>query len=417
MKKMSLAIASALLIASGASFGASISINPAAATAQPGAGNPTSPATIDVFWDNSGLPAGEGDSIDATVQFDDTKLSVSVTGDCAVNGGDPGEVIIATFNVSSNTIPSGALCTMTFTTLAGAADGDVVALDLDNVVVGNNGAPLGTQPPANDGVINILSTPIPLTLSVDPLPAFPAGNIGATSAAQPLTVTATGNQGAASLTACTAPAGIGLSPTSLNFAAAGTQAIDVTCTYAAAAINGNISCIETDGDSNGTPRNIPVSCPAGAVVPVTPTITSSPTSGSTTAIPGGLVGSTRSTLINFTNTGGAGSGSATIDCSTAAPLSINPTGLQTVTGSDQPTDITVSCTLAEAEQSGTVTCAIEDAGGTRTDTFDFTCPAGSTFIPPPSPEVVPASSLWSKLGLIGLLAALGMLVVGFRRNH
>ena len=181
--------------------------------------------------------------------------------------------------------------------------------------------------------------------------------------------------------------------------------------------NGNISCTETDGDSAGTARTIPVSCPAGALVPVDPTITAAPASGSTTNFSGGLIGSTRTSVINFTNTGGAGSGSATIDCSTAAPLSIVPTGLQTVTGATQPTDVTVSCTLTDVAQAGAVTCVIDDLAGTRTDTYNFACPAGSTFIPPPAPEVVPTNSLWSKLGLIGLLAALGMLMVGFRRNH
>jgi hypothetical protein len=145
------------------------------------------------------------------------------------------------------------------------------------------------------------------------------------------------------------------------------------------------------------------------VVPVDPTIT-----GSAGTIPGGLIGQTRSTTIDFVNTGGAGSGSATIDCSTAAPLSIVPNGLQTVTGSAQPVDVTVSCTLTDTVQAGSVSCVIDDLGATRTQVFDFTCPAGAAFIPTPSPDVVPATSMWSKLGLIGLLAALGMLMVGFR---
>lgn len=407
---LAIAVVSALGLVAGAANAASLSINPAAATAQPGGGNATSPATIAVVWDNSGSTA---DGIEVEVAFDDVDLNVSTTGSCSAGAG---VVTVVTADGGGNTIPNGTICTMTFTTDVGAADGESKALTLQNVILtdGINSLP---APTLNNGVINIQSTPIPLTLSFGALPAFPPGNIGATSAAQQLTVTATGNSGTASLTGCTAPAGIGLAPTSLNFAAAGAQSIDVTCTYAAAAINGNITCTETDGDSAGTPRNIAVSCPAGAVVPVEPTITSTPASGSTTNFSGGLIGNTRTSVINFTNTGGAGSGSATIDCSTAAPLSIVPSGLQTVTGSTQPTDVTVSCTLTDVEQSGTVTCVIDDLAGTRTDTFGFVCPAGSTFIPPPAPEVVPTNSLWSKLGLIGLLAALGMLMVGFRRNH
>jgi hypothetical protein len=130
MKKISLAVAAALCLTSGASFAASLAISPAAATAAPGAGNPTAPTPITVTWDNAGLAAGEGDSIDGNVLFDDTKLSAVVSGDCSVNGGDPGDIIIAAVNIQGNTIPSGVICTITFTTLAGAADGDVIALRL-----------------------------------------------------------------------------------------------------------------------------------------------------------------------------------------------------------------------------------------------------------------------------------------------
>jgi hypothetical protein len=121
--------------------------------------------------------------------------------------------------------------------------------------------------------------------------------------------------------------------------------------------------------------------------------------------------------IDFTVTTPAiGAGTGSISCTDSDPaaptLTINPanqTGLTTTVA-----DPTVSCGLTLAAQAGTVACSINGAAPTN---FAVTCPAGAAVPTPPTPTVIPASSMWSQLSLIGLLAALGLLVVALRRNH
>jgi len=308
MKTISLAVATALYLTAACASAASLSISPPNSTALPGAGNPTNPTTIAVQYDNAGYAAGAGDSIDAEVAFDATKLSVTVTGGCAVA---PGTVIVAAADAGGNTIASGAICTMTFTTLAGAANGDVIALTIQNVVVGSNGAADPVQPTETDGTITISAAPV----------ATPPG---------------------------------------------------ITGVYVPrAGVTGQIGATVAVGD------------------------------------------------LNFTvNTPAANGGTGSVVCSDAAGgpvFTINPAsqlGLTTTVA-----DPVVSCPLTAAAQTGDVSCVIN--GGAPQTFAGVTCPAGSA-APPVAPAVavlVPASSLWSKVGLIGLLAVLGLLVVGFRRQH
>ena len=66
-----------------------------------------------------------------------------------------------------------------------------------------------------------------------------------------------------------------------------------------------------------------------------------------------------------------------------------------------------------AAVSGTLNCS-----GTGVGRFAYTVSSVAlSAAVPTQAAIVPASSLWSKIGLVGLLAALGMLVVGFRRQH
>ncbi|HRO87890.1 MAG TPA: hypothetical protein PLH21_07680, partial [Chiayiivirga sp.] len=75
----------------------------------------------------------------------------------------------------------------------------------------------------------------------------------------------------------------------------------------------------------------------------------------------------------------------------------------------------VGCTPGAAAVSGTVSCGGTDQAGVINWSWPVTCPAAQTA--PPPPTFVPASSLWSKLALFGVFAALGMLILGLRRNH
>ena len=80
-------------------------------------------------------------------------------------------------------------------------------------------------------------------------------------------------------------------------------------------------------------------------------------------------------------------------------------GNQTIATGGTPAPVVAGIVLTGAPQTGTVTC-----NGT---TFTLNAPAGVAFVPP---SIIPASSFWSQLTLIGLLAALGGLFVATRRN-
>jgi hypothetical protein len=74
---------------------------------------------------------------------------------------------------------------------------------------------------------------------------------------------------------------------------------------------------------------------------------------------------------------------------------------------------TVNCTVpATGSSTATLNCTAGNAPGTVA--FGLTSSAPP---PVPAPTVIPTNSLWSKLGLVGLLAVLGLLAVGFRRQH
>jgi len=331
-----------------------------------------------------------------------------------------GTVVIVTQNNLATNLASGTICQVSFASVASAALGDT-PLDLQtDSALGEGCLPFPGNPDPTctfqDAIVTVQSAPpTPLTLTYAPAPgalALPSGNIG-TPVSTNIVATAAGNSGTATF-ACTAPAGFTVAPASLTFNAAGNQNVAVGCTPTAAAQTGNVVCTETDGDSPapGVTRTWNATCPAGAVVPVTPTITTVTATGAF-AMPSGALGQTVTRPIQFSAAGGAGSGSATITCTPTAPVTLS-NATQTVTGSAQPQPVVVSLALTNAAQGPfTVTCAVTDSAGTRNDVFNVSAAAG-TALPPPS--IVPASSFWSLAALVMLMAGFGVAMVGFRRK-
>lgn len=266
----------------------------------------------------------------------------------------------------------------------------------------------------NDGSVIIGTGPTPPVITIADGTANSLG-VG--------TAEVTKADGSGSLTSgysCTAPAGFTLtanaSQSGITNGGPDPADIGFSCSPGGAQVVGVMNCTITEG---GVARADTVNLTCPALTPTNPTITSAPTPGSTTNIPGGLIGTTRSTTINFTATGANAAGTASITCAASGAVSIAPSGNQTIVGTAQPVDPVVSCTLTDAVQNGSVACTITDGNpaAARAVSYDFVCPAGSTFLPAPEPNVVSATSMWAKIGLIGLLAALGMFMVGFRRNH
>jgi hypothetical protein len=166
-----------------------------------------------------------------------------------------------------------------------------------------------------------------------------------------------------------------------------------TCTFTGTGIN------VIDGPPPPTPPTI-----TGVAVPSVPT-------------PPVTIGSTRQVgTIDFSITvpaanGGTGSVSC-VDDAGGPTFTIAPANQPTITTT--VADPTVSCLITGAAQSGTLTCTAVNGGAQQ---FTFACPLGTAVVAPVNAILVPANSLWSKLGLAALLAALGLVFVAMRRNH
>lgn len=404
MKPLHLAVATALYLGATAVSAATLSISPANSTAQPGAGNPTSPTTITVQYDNTGYAAGNGDSIDADVIYDATKLSVTVTGNC--NGGTPGDVIIAAADGASNSIASGPICTMTFTTLAGAALGNVIALDLQNVNVSSNGVTDPIQPVVTDGTITISAAP-PANAPI--LTFAPPGGTVVSGGSFSITPSS-GQAGGSAAYTCTPSAGVVLTNGAGTINTGG-AAVSVGATCSAAGPDGSVACTHTGfAGSTASPVNFVIDCPLAPA----PVLASTPANG-TTLTCNGTPGSAVTTQATIQNTGNANM--TGVSCTVAGASFVLTTAPTPIIAGGSSSNAVVTCTVPAANApaaTGTLSCTTTaPAGGA----LSFPLSSSGAVVVPAVAILVPASSLWSKIGLIGLLAALGMLMVGFRRHQ
>ncbi len=269
----------------------------------------------------------------------------------------------------------------------------------------------------NTGTIAVvLEGPPTITFNTAAI-ALPGGAYGATvSAPVPASIANGGGNNPANTASfsCTATAGFTVAPTSGGPFQNGASlpAITVSATLGAAVQNGTVNCTATNTSGSSVPFAIPVSAPAGAQT--LPNLASSPASGSTITLPAGLPGSTVSSNITITPSGGVGVTPATVTCSAVAPVTVNPTTqMSFLPGTTTPQNVAVQCLLLEdVEQNGTVTCTGASGAGQFTWNYNVVCPAGVN-----TPAIVPATSAWSKFALIALFAGLGLLMVGFRRQH
>jgi hypothetical protein len=122
--------------------------------------------------------------------------------------------------------------------------------------------------------------------------------------------------------------------------------------------------------------------------------------------------------IAITNNGNAGAGSALdFTCTGGGIVSIVSGGTATGLAVGASQTVTVACAVPGdgVTSTGTVSCTSNAPGAPFVFNYSST---GSTFPPPvPRPAVVPASSTWSQIALIALLAGLGLAFVGFRRGQ
>lgn len=394
------------------------------ATAQVG-GGATNPAAIPVSFTASG-PG------DVTVGFECriytpaglTFVSVATESPAdtvaAYNAVD-GYLLVNVVSPTNTLIANGIKANATYTVDAGAVDGEVFALE--GVLNGQPGCEHYDATAATisretvDGAITVIAEGPP-TISFDEAPIVLSGVYG-TEQTDTVAVTVTdggGNNPAdtASYT-CTAPAGISVSPLTGGPIVNGGSLADLTvsCTLGDTEVSGNIECNATNTAGSDEDFTIPVTCEAGSMAP--PILTPTPADGSTITTGAGAPGQVGTGPLVVTPSGGAGVDPATITCSpSTASLTVSPAGVQSFLPGAAARTFSVGCTLTQEPQEfmGGVTCSGTDGDGDFEWSFDVSCPAGVI-----APTFVPASSLWSKLALFGIFAALGLLVLGLRRNH
>lgn len=113
---------------------------------------------------------------------------------------------------------------------------------------------------------------------------------------------------------------------------------------------------------------------------VGPTISAnSPANNSSTAMGGGSSGSTVSSSISFTRSGGSGAGTTALSCTAGGGnLAIASGGAQSIAVGGTLSPVVAQFTLTASAQSGTVTCTAMPVNGTAANfTFNFTAPAGT----------------------------------------
>lgn len=410
IKNLALAVSSVLLLSSAAVVNAQ-SINIGSASVPTAGGGA---AAVPVSFDPEGVDVGAYNTV---FSYDSTILDgdpTSSTARCVV---DPGTatISVARFSADALPLPAEELCVVTFDVTAGTAVG-VYPLAHDPSPVSTAFADLTNAPltgTVNDGEINVVAEGPP-TLTFDTTPvALPAGPYGSTQTGT-IPANFTPSTGDYSVDfSCVAPAGFTVAPTSGTYDNTDTAADDLTvsATLTDVAQSGDVVCTVTPEGGSATTFTIPVSAPAGAET--APVLDPTPASGGTVTVGGGAPGSNGTGTLVVTPDGGAGTDVAEVECTASAPVSISPASLTFPVGSS-PQNFTVTVPLTDAAQSfpGAISCWGEDGNGPFEWTFDVSAPAGVA-----APTFIPATSLWSKFALIGVFAALGLLMVGLRRNH
>lgn len=439
MKLVTKCLAAACLLAiGGAASAGTISVTPGSATALQ-AGSATTPTPHSITY--QAAASGETtNNFSARLVYNPAVLTATLaaagepgnpTGSCAL--GAAGTIVIVTQNNLAANLASGTICQVAFSSVTGAALG-ATNLDLQSdEALGEGCLPFpGNAAPTctfEDAVVTIQTAPPDVTLSFTPAPGatvtFPGGTALTTSNTS-IAVAAGGTVGSGTVTGCTitgaGAAAFGTPPADITVAAGASGSLPLSCTLpnSGGAATATLTCTETDSNSAGVARTWPLSCPQGTPVPG-PGFGATPAPNPAPAAPilcNGQAGDSVQRQITITNNGNAGAGSALdFTCTGGGIVSIVSGGTATGLAVGASQTVTVACAVPGdgVTSTGTVSCTSNAPGAPFVFNYSST---GSTFPPPvPRPAVVPASSTWSQLALIALLAGLGLAFVGFRRGQ
>lgn len=416
---------------SGVASAGTISVTPATATALQ-AGGATSPTPHSIVYAQAA--SGETtNNFQGRLIYDSTRLSATIaSGAAACSVPVPGTIVVVTQNFATPLLANGTVCEIAFTSIAAAPVG-VTNLDFQFDAGLGDGC-LDDQANAatctiNDATVEIITAPPNVTLSYTPAPgatvSFPGGTALTTSNTS-IAVAAGGTVGSGTVTGCTitgaGAAAFGAPPANITVAAGASGSLPLSCTLpnSGGAATATLTCTETDSDSAGVTRTWPLSCPQGTPVPG-PGFGATPAPNPAPAAPilcNGQAGDSVQRQITITNNGNAGAGSALdFTCTGGGIVSIVSGGTATGLAVGASQTVTVACAVPGdgVTSTGTVSCTSNAPGAPFVFNYSST---GSTFPPPvPRPAVVPASSTWSQIALIALLAGLGLAFVGFRRGQ
>jgi hypothetical protein len=175
------------------------------------------------------------------------------------------------------------------------------------------------------------------------------------------------------------------------------QTLALSCSAATTIQTATLTCNETRGTAAPVPREWPLSCPAGALLP----LTSTPAVGGTVSITGPAGGSTATRPITLINPNLIG---VSLTCAAPAfPFTAAPLTFSIPAGSSAAVNVGIASTAA-GNFTGTLSCTV--AGSPQVLTFNL---SGSLM-----PAIaVNASSAWSLIAL--MLALFGFAAVALRR--
>lgn len=366
----------------------------------------TDPATIGAFdfvltYDDANLTI---DSADITTSSSGTACSVSPPGTirCFANPEGIQTVLPATVTIN---LPFDI----------GAVEG-IEALTFGATNVFDEDVNVVVLDPA-DGQITISAAAPDVVLGFSPASAvaFPGGVSGTTSNASITVSAASGTVGTGTVDNCviTGPNASAFSVVAPGAVTAPpTDTLDLQATLANSALSATMTC-DLDDASAATSVVFQLSAPAGSPVPA-PEYSSTP-AGGTALTCNGAPGATTSTSITITNTGDL---PLTFNCAASGA------GFGPVTGgvgnlaAGASQVVSVECQVPAEDApaiEGDLDCTSNDPAAAANN-YPLSSVAQTGPGPIPQPNVVPASSLWSQISLIGLMAALGLLVVGIRRK-
>ena len=366
---------------------------------------------------------------DFTIPPEFTSVTVTTSmdagaGTCAVGVPEAGRIRVSDVDGSLVALVSGLVCTLNVTISNTATAGNYNFPTCSsgtgacaNAAAGDAGGGSLTLTVNTGAGFNVVVQTGPTIVQGSPLfnsmTAVPGGSQGGPNVTQNISFSAStgGALGGTTDLLCTTDIGalsngnqpniaINATPTTMVFSIAP----DITMARVA-----TVTC-QANADGGGVQNWIYTLNIGQAALVVGPTL--SPPANTTVTVASNLVGAQSTAAIQYTAANGDPNQSTSLTCGAPTGNVILISGApQSVTTGGSPAPIIVGVVLTDMPQTpaGTITCS---ANGVDT-LFTVNAPAGAVFIPP---ENIPASSLWSQLALIGLLAALGGVIVAVRRN-